>query len=362
MLKNINDLFFEQLRISIGTQQNFSCFPTDEEWIALFGLSVKQSLSGVMMCGFEITLENDVPKKPSVLFEWIGVQQNTIAQNALQNRRAKELYEIFKKGGYRTCVLKGQGTATYYEKPELRQCGDIDMWVEGDRDEIVKFVQSKNIHIESVDVKDSTMYFFDDVMVEVHFRPNCMFSPIKDRKLQSFFKEMAPTQFSAFDEKLGCAHTTIEFDLVYSLVHIYRHIFSEGIGLRQLVDYYYILKHSNAKQRATAFKTVCGLGMESFTGGIMYILQRKLGMDKTLALCEENVKHGVFLLNEILIGGNFGHYDNRYQLAAKDKKFKRGVTMLKRNMHSVMLYPSEVLWSPIWKLWHWCWRNQKGYL
>ena len=68
------------------------------------------------------------------------------------------------------------------------------------------------------------------------------------------------------------------------------------------------------------------------------------------------------LLNEILIGGNFGHYDNRYQLAAKDKKFKRGVTMLKRNMHSVMLYPSEVLWSPIWKLWHWCWRKQKGYL
>ena len=141
MLKNINDLFFEQLRISLGTQQNFSCFPTDEEWIALFDLSVKQSLSGVMMCGFEKTLENDVPKKPSVLFEWIGVQQKIIAQNTLQNRRAKELYEIFKEGGYKSCVLKGQGTATYYEKPELRQCGDIDLWVEGDREDIVEYEQ-----------------------------------------------------------------------------------------------------------------------------------------------------------------------------------------------------------------------------
>ena len=362
MQNSIEEQFFELLRLSIGTQQKPTKELPEADWEALFLLAVKQSIAGVLLTGLDSVLAQYNIQKPKVLLEWIGLQLQIDNQNKLQNRRAKELSDIFKEGGFRSCVLKGQGTATYYDNPQLRQCGDIDLWVEGDRDEIVKFVRSKNIHIESIDVKDSTINFFDDVMVEVHFRPNCMFSPIKDRKLQSFFKEMAPTQFSAFDEKLGFAHTTIEFDLVYSLVHIYRHIFSEGIGLRQLVDYYYILKHSNAKQRATAFKTVCGLGMESFTGGIMYILQRKLGMDKTLALCEDNVKHGGSLLNEILLGGNFGHYDNRYQLASKDKKFKRGVTMLKRNMHSVMLYPSEVLWSPIWKLWHWCWRKQNGYL
>lgn len=362
MLKNINDLFFEQLRISLGTQQNFSCFPTDEEWIALFDLSVKQSLSGVMMCGFEKTLENDVPKKPTVLFEWIGVQQKTIAQNTLQNRRAKELYEIFNEGGYRSCVLKGQGTATYYEKPELRQSGDIDLWVEGDREEIVRFAQSRGVHVESVDIKDSAMHFFDDVMVEVHYRPNCMFNPFVDKKLQSFFYEQADSQFSAYDEKLGFAHTNIEFDLVYSLVHIYRHIFSEGIGLRQLVDYFYILKHSDKRGREKTYQTVCGFGMKNFAGGIMYILQEKFGMSEEYSLCGMNMRHGEFLLNEILIGGNFGQYDTRYNLASKDKKFKRGMAMLKRNLHYVRLYPSEVLWSPVWKMWHWCWRKQKGYL
>ena len=363
-MADITKLFFELLRVSLGTQQSLTITPIDKDWTEVFEMSLKQSLAGVMLGGVN-RLKDANPNLNidlNLLLEWIGTGLQTENQNKLQNERAKELYEIFKEGGYRSCVLKGQGTATYYDRPELRQSGDIDLWVEGDRDEIVRFVQSKGVHVENVDIKDTTMYFFNDVMVEVHFRPNCMFSPWTDNKLQTFFHQQAGSQFAAYDNKLGFAHTTIEFDLVYSLVHIYRHIFSEGIGLRQLVDYFYILKHSNAELRADAFKTVCCFGMKAFAGGIMYILQEKFGMDKEFSLCDINEKHGKFLLNEILIGGNFGHYDTRYSIAAKNKKFKRGVTMLKRNLHFVRLYPSEVLWSPVWKLWHWCWRKQKGYL
>ena len=355
-------LFFELLRVSLGTQKSLTRIPTDMEWADLFEMAMKQSLSGVMFIGFERILNKSVSQKPSILFKWIGLQQNIIAQNALQNKRAKELYSIFKEEGFRSCVLKGQGTSCYYDKPELRQSGDIDLWVEDERDKVVELVEAKGVHVENVDIKDSTMYFFNDVMVEVHWRPNCMYNPWTDRKLQNFFHKQSNRQFSNYDVKLGFAHTTIEFDLVYSLVHIYRHIFSEGIGLRQLVDYYYILKNSDAKQRAEAYKTICSFGMKKFAGGIMYILQEKFGMSKEYALCGVNEKHGEFLLNEILIGGNFGHYDTRYSFAGKDKKFKRGVAMLKRNLHFVRLYPSEVLWSPLWKMWHYCWRLHKGYL
>ena len=358
----VDKLFFELLRVSLGTQKSLTIAPTDNEWAELFEMALKQSLAGVMLGGLEKILESHAVAKPAILLEWIGEQQYIESQNNLQNKRAKELYEVFKEGGFKSCVLKGQGTATYYDRPELRQCGDIDLWVEGERDEIVKYVQSKGVHVESVDIKDSAMYFFNDVMVEVHYRPNCMYNPWTDKRLQSFFKDQSERQFSAYDDKLGFPHTTIEFDLVYSLVHIYRHIFSEGIGLRQLVDYFYILKHSSLEQREQAFQTICSFGMKEFAGGIMYILQEQFGMSKEYTLCGVNKRHGEFLLNEILIGGNFGQYDTRYRLASKDKKFKRGITMLKRNLHYVALYPSEVLWSPIWKFWHWCWRKQKGYL
>lgn len=362
MQNSIEEQFFELLRLSIGTQQEPTKELPEADWEALFLLAVKQSIAGVLLTGLDSVLAQSNIQKPKVLLEWIGLQLQIDSQNKLQHRRAKELSDIFKDGGFRSCVLKGQGTATYYDHPELRQCGDIDLWVEGDRGEIVKYVQSKGVHVESVDIKDSATYFFNDVMVEVHYRPNCMFNPWTDRKLQAFFNRQADGQFSEFDDKLGFAHTTIEFDLVYSLVHIYRHIFSEGIGLRQLVDYFYILKHSNAKQRDDAYKTISGFGMKNFAGGIMYILQKKFGMDLEYTLCDVNKRHGEYLLNEIMIGGNFGQYDTRYSFAGKDKKFKRGINMLERNMHYVALYPSEVLWSPIWKLWHWCWRKRKGYL
>lgn len=358
----MQEKFFELLRLSLGTQQQLTDIPSSKEWEELYEMSVKQSLAGVMFHGFEKMMESSSTLKPSILYHWIGLRESIINQNALQNKRAKELYEIFRKGGYKSCVLKGQGTACYYDNPELRQSGDIDLWVEGSRDDIVRFCKSKNVIVDSVDIKDSTMHFFPDVPVEIHFCPNCMYNPWKDRKLQTFFRKLADCQFDAYDKLLGFSHTTIEFDLVYSLVHIYRHIFSEGIGLRQLVDCFYILKHSDIHGRKNAYRTLHGLGMKRFTGGIMYILQEKFGMNKELELCKVDKRHGKFLLNEILIGGNFGHYDTRYCFASKDKKFKRGIAMLKRNLRFLCLYPSEVLWSPAWKLWHWCWRKQKGYL
>ena len=34
---------------------------------------------------------------------------------------------------------------------------------------------------------------------------------------------------------------TVEFNLIFQLTHIYAHLMNEGIGLRQLLDYYYVL-------------------------------------------------------------------------------------------------------------------------
>ena len=298
----------------------------------------------------------------NVLYEWIGLQQHTVAHNKLQNQRTKELCEFFKEHGYRSCVLKGQGTALYYDHPEYRQCGDIDIWVDGDRDEILRFAKSKNYHVGHIDIKHSDIDFFKDVPVEVHFMPSWMYNPSTNKKLQKFFEEQSEKQFGNIDAKVGFTHTTIEFDLVFSIVHIYRHIFSEDIGLRQLMDYYYILTHSAIEQRTQAFDVLVSLKMGAFVGGIMWILKECFGMKEDYLLCVANKRHGEYLLSEIMTAGNFGQYDDRMLRIDKNKKFRRGFVQLKRNLRFVSYYPSEVLWSPFWKLWHWGWRKQKGYL
>ena len=354
-------LFFELIQVTLRNRDILSESPSEGEWETWYQESEKQSLTSVLLSGLE-RLPNAQRPPTELLLQWIGGAQIMENQNEVVDKRCVELQEQFRAAGFRSCVLKGQGTAQYYEIPKRRQCGDIDLWVEGDRDKIIEYTRTKGVYIGHVDIKHSDMDFFPDVPVEIHFMPSWMYNPKTNRILQLFFSEQADEQFDNFDKKLGFSHTTVEFDLVFSIVHIYRHIFSEGIGLRQLIDYYYILQHSTNAQRLETFDILHMLKMGCFVGGVMWILQECFGMKEQFLLCPVNEKHGRFLLNEIMIGGNFGHFDNRRTERGNKGKFKYGLIQFRKNLRYVFYYPSEVLWSPFWKTWHYFWRKRKGYL
>lgn len=353
--------FIELLQISLGIRNSFSEVPTAEKWDALYDESEKQSVSGFMLAGIE-KLPKDQRPPQELLLQWIGVGQIIEQQNKLVNERCVDIAKFFDDSGFRSCILKGQGTSLYYSNSQYRQSGDIDIWVNGRRDVILEFIKKKGFIIGSVDIKHSDVDFFEDVPVEVHFIPSWMFSPFKNERLQRIFAKQADCQFNNKDIKVGFTHTTIEFDLVYSLVHIYRHVFEEGVGLRQLLDYYHILIHSDRQQRKDAYTQLKVLGMRKFVGGVMYMLHECFKLESEYFVCAPNVRHGRFLLSEILAAGNFGHYDSRYQHKASEERFANGLITLKRDMRYLCYYPSEVIWMPFWKLWHWCWRKKKGYL
>ena len=165
-----------------------------------------------------------------------------------------------------------------------------------------------------------------------------------------------------YDSEVGFGYPTVSFNLVFSLIHIYRHVFQEGIGLRQLTDYYFILTHSTSAEQEGAFATLKSFGLGKFAATIMHIMQRVFDIDRELLLCEPNSAEGEFLLEEILHGGNFGQYDDRFKRISDEHRWRRGIENLKRNMLFFRHYPNEVVWIPAWKVWHWCWRKWKGYL
>lgn len=189
-----------------------------------------------------------------------------------------------------------------------------------------------------------------------------MYNPIKNKRLQDYISENAKEQFENVDVEMGFAYPTIKFNLVYSLIHINSHIFEEGIGLRQLLDYYYILNKSTKAERNNAFSVLCELGLKKFAGAIMYVESKVFNLGIEKMLCAPNDKEGVFLLEEILRGGNFGRYDSRNEWYAKESRLKRGLFHLRRNLRYLRHYPGEVLWIPLWSVWHLCWRKCKGYL
>lgn len=321
----------------------------------------EQAIFGIVFYAMKETRIEGLVDNMSI-YKAVAMLEQIRRQNILVDQRAERLSKIFASWNYRTCILKGQGVAQLYPNPLLRQSGDIDIWVDGSQDGIISKIMNNSVTIQNIDYVHSGCVFFDDVKVEVHFRPSWMYNPFKNKKLQKFFRDNSEEQFGNVDTKVGFAYPTIQFNLVYSLIHINRHIFEEGIGLRQLVDYYYILNHSTNEDRDKAFLVLRDLGLRKFVGAIMYIEETVLSIDKEFLLCKPNEKEGRFLLEEIMRGGNFGHHDNRNKFYSKDERIQRGLFTLKRNMRYLRHYPSEVFWKPLWQLWHWCWRKRKGYL
>lgn len=167
------------------------------------------------------------------------------------------------------------------------------------------------------------------------------------------------------DRSVGFCCPSLEFNLVYVLLHIYRHVFHEGIGLRQLMDYYMVLqaasksKNENSELRELAMKILRRFGLERFAGAVMYVEQLVFGMKDDMLLCSPNIKAGRFLLNEIMRAGNFGKYDERIQNAHKGGLLALYLSNIKRLSHYTKYYPSEVLWAPFWKVGHFFGEGQK---
>ncbi len=389
-MKNTIRLFFELVRCgAMGLMPEVAAFRGEVAWNSLFEMANRQALVGVT---FEAVrkLPKEVAPPMAILLQWLGLARQIAAKNQLLDEKAVEAEQWFAKRGLESCVLKGQGMARLYANPESRQPGDIDLWVipkkikngqwtiyngngrslSAHRREVMKVVHevgAKGLptyhHVD--------MPLFDDVEMEVHFTPSWMFSPRRNKRLQRFFQEEAKK--TPISTEAGFHVPSRRFNLVYVLVHIYRHLFDEGVGLRQVVDEGLLLHKglitetgarpkgaldtSRTKSDEEIMMLLKDLGMERFTKGMMWVLQRVLGLERECLLCEPDEDEGRFLLSEIMLAGNFGQYDERNRHAKDENTWQRFVRKTQRSWHFISHYPNEVLWSPAWKVWHWVWRR-----
>ncbi|MCM1372257.1 MAG: nucleotidyltransferase family protein [Bacteroides sp.] len=360
-------LFYELIRLSIGEQQYLSRVPTVRDWATLYDMAMKQSLTGVCFAGVQRLCNSDegyYAGMPELQYlTWMGMAAKIQQRNQEVNNQCAILWKRLTADGLRSCILKGQGVAQLYGSLSgLRQSGDIDIWIGCKKDATLDWIMTQGVNIGSIDLVHAHADFFEDTEVEVHSQPSWMYWSKADKVLQRFCQEQAEKQFANRDQKVNFSYPTVGFNIVYLLVHINRHIFEDGIGLRQLMDYYFTLKASTDAQRKEAMSVLTKMGLQRFAGGIMHIERKVFRLDVTYMLCEPNEREGDFLLHDIMIGGNFGTYDNRTKSFATNERWKRGWFAIRHNMRYLTHYPSEVLSIPFWKLWHYCWRKRKGYL
>lgn len=352
-------LFFDLLQIALGNKENFSTTPTKEQWQIIYDLSVRQALIGIAFLGIKKLPEAQRPPK-HLLLKWFATTEKIKEINAEMNAKSRSVTKRFLKDGFRSLILKGQGIASLYPEGDFRMSGDIDVWVEGGRKIVSKYLRGIKKDCKVVyHHADFIQIGYTDI--EVHFTPTWMNNYFSNNRLQRFFNEIKEKEFAKATES-DFPTPSLKFNRIYLLVHIYRHLFSEGIGLRQLMDYYYVLAQGfSDEEREHCISVLKDLGMLRFTRAVMFVLQKAFGMRDELLLLAPNEKEGEFLLKEILIAGNFGQYDERINRSEGRSEWSLFINGIKRNSRFLWSYPSEVLWSPIFKIWHYIMRLKWNY-
>ena len=327
-------------------------------------MAEKQALIGLLFSAVEKLNERDktIMLPMQLFYQWTGIVLNMEAQNKRLNEAAEHLTRIFKNGGLRSCVLKGQGIATLYPQPLRRQPGDIDLWVEGGRERVLQFLKCSFLRIGHIVIHHVDTRIIEGVETEIHFVPVYACNPFLHYRLQQFFRRHADEQFSNIDSELGFAHPTLRFNAVYILAHIYMHFLYEGIGLRQIVDYYYVLVNLSEEERHQALEDIKRIGLSKFSGAVMYVLKKICGMDETCFVAKSDNKRGTLLLEEIMRSGNFGKYDDRLKNRDGKNLILFNIVALKRQLQFFKYYPVDIISIPFFKVGHWFWRKWKGYL
>ena len=428
----MNELFFELIRVAIGTQERLSRTPSAKEWKRLFKMAERQRLLGICFYGVK-KIASPLPSPegkgesfydgenrvgiPEELYDyWLGTAALIQQQNQRMNKYTEETVKLFRENGFPCCVMKGQSVARLYNEGRktkderqderqdesnslgmFRQSGDIDLWVAGGREKLCEFSMHQLGKVEGLTYRHIHFSYFKDVEVEAHFIPGNLLNPFHNSMLQKFFKQYKPTMDYSID-------APAEFNVIYILQHCFKHFLERGIGMRQVMDYYFVLQSRrptptpslNSEGNLETILRNCGL--LKFAKAMMWVLMHVFechnesltptpspegkgiydndkptpnphpslhSPSRSLPLkgrenlnwrerypwmiVEPDEKEGKFVLKEIMHTGNFGKFDKRYNWNIKTP-LKRFIANQKWNVHLITHYPSEILWSPFFNI------------
>ena len=379
MLKQ-QKIFFDFLRFCIGSAKEIPDSLKEADWKELYAIAKKQALLGVLFHGIK-RLPKELAPEQKLLMQWMAMAEMIRKQNIRLFQDSVKVCQNFENKGFANCILKGQGNALLYPDPYMRTPGDIDIYLSGGRKKIMKYVDRvcpnqvmRYHHVDFPVMKTA---------IEVHFTPSYMFCPIHNRRMQKWFEKVMGGQCNhrvSLPDGYGEIHVPqVSFNVIYILSHLYRHIFTEGIGLRQLLDYYYVLlkwhmdltnltDSNNSLPQMTQINTDLDalrhelkyLGLWKFAEAVMFVMKEVFGLSEDKMIAPMNVKEGRFLLDEIMRGGNFGQYDDRMGSKVGESKIHRYFRMNLRNLRFVKHYPTEALSEPLFRTWFAVWKKIHG--
>ena len=237
--KNQIDAFFALLKAGLW-EQGVKLLPYEPiDFAALYDLADGQSVVGLIAAGLEHVEDRKVVKPEALPF--MKRVFSLEGRNASMNSFIGEIVEKMRAAGIFTLLVKGQGIAQCYARPQWRSSGDIDFFLDERNYELAKdFLRPMASSIEPE--SDYAKHFGGDIdqwVVELHGTLRCGLSPRMDKVIDTIQEDT----FTHDNVRLWRNGGTdvflpgIDNDCIFIFTHILKHFYKGGIGLRQVCDW-----------------------------------------------------------------------------------------------------------------------------
>jgi hypothetical protein len=376
------------IRFCLSDEKDVPADVAKIDWEELLNFAKKHAIVGVVartllhdqrLANSEVFLRNR-PSEDQVM-DWMSLMVKIEQDNQKCDGVAAWTIRNFKKTGFDACILKGQGVNLLYPTRSERMSGDVDIWVrpkhsDTSQNETIDVLVQQSKDVERVleecrkvmpDAKACYHHVEfvskQNIPIEVHYRPQWLSNPWHNRKLQRYFMTHADEQFRHHCELSDgqvLVTPTAEFNVIFMLSHIYNHLLHEGIGFRQLIDYFYLLKSVrwSDTSRSQLQRVMSDCGLLAIGQGVSWMMVKVLELDEAHIIVTPSERYGRILLREVLAGGNFGKHDERTLSGVYRSPIMANLQRLNRDIRFLFYFPSESLWEPFFRLYHFFWRKQ----
>ena len=341
--------------------------PDSTDWRAILRIAKEQTMLAVVADGIE-TLPKELWPPKEVMMKLAMMRLKIEQTHALLNSTIAQIVQALDAQGVPSVLLKGQGIAQNYLRPESRTCGDIDLYTGHDgyqkAFEIIESLHEGRAHKEAAEWEHHMHTDLNGVEVEIHRKASFLEGKRIDDNFQEWTRRTLDEQFGTDGLEVWnnagthVALAPVTYNVFFILHHAVRHMTTEGVGFRQICDWTMLLHKCHAQVDVEQLgRKLKELHMETIWKEFGRLVVNFLGLPASelpLAPVDLRPTRTTYkLLQHIFISGNFGHFDangcDRSKAPYLVKKWRSFTFQSRRLMKLFGLFPGYSLAY----MWHW---------
>ena len=272
------------------------------QWRELMNMAETQGVAAIAFDGVQElykTYQKNITAAKSTPTEWIqwvfectGMMTQYEQMNAQQKKVIAEVSGLLKENGIGMMVFKGQANASLYPHPAHRAPGDIDCFLFDNAEKGNELLRAQGAQINDRWYRHSKISYKGETIENHRVMGHTRGSKIK-QEMENEFRFMANSGGDLDARKVieGCGEAfmpTAQFNACFLTYHGLHHFLTEGLRMKQVLDWVIFLKVCQNDVDWREYKNFCmKYKLDKFAGVMNYIASDYFGIELSVDIHTE---------------------------------------------------------------------------